>query len=213
MKSCGGGSGISFRRAGNSFLVSCRITAGIVGLILHVFYMLDVTFIRENQELVKAAIKNKNREGIDIEKILALADKRKKLAGDISDLNRSRNEAANRRDSEAGKRLKDELKAAEEKYQTLERELVPLLIKIPNIPSADTPVGPDESGNKVIRQWGEKPQFNFEPKAHWDLGKDLGIIDSEKAAEVSGARLTHLKGDLALLQYALMHFAFDTLTS
>jgi len=175
--------------------------------------MLDVTFIRENQELVKAAIKNKNREGIDIEKILALADKRKKLAGDISDLNRSRNEAANRRDAEAGKRLKDELKSAEEKYQTLERELVALLIKVPNIPSADTPVGPDESGNKVIRQWGEKPQFNFEPKAHWDIGHALGVIDSEKAAEVSGARFTYLKGDLALLQFAILQWALSVLTS
>src|SRR3990167_6303451 len=130
--------------------------------------MLDIAFIRDNQELVLAAIKNKNREPIDLQRIIALGDERKKLAGDISELNRQRNEAAKNRDAEAGRRLKDELKAAEEKYQTLERELVPLLIKIPNIPSADTPVGPDESGNKVIRNWGEKSTFNFTPKAHWD---------------------------------------------
>lgn len=175
--------------------------------------MLDVTFIRENQELVKAAIKNKNRDGIDIDKIVSLADERKKLAGDISELNRQRNEAAKNRDAEAGKRLKDELKVAEEKYQTLEKELVALLIRIPNIPSADTPVGPDESGNKVIRQWGEKPTFNFAPKAHWDLGRDLGIIDSEKAAEVSGARFTYLKGDLALMQFAILQWVMSVLTS
>ncbi|MDZ4225946.1 MAG: hypothetical protein U1C66_00450, partial [Patescibacteria group bacterium] len=175
--------------------------------------MLDVTFIRENQELVKAAIKNKNREPIDLDNILKLGDERKKLAGEISELNRKRNEAAKNRDAEAGKKLKDELKAAEEKYQTFEKELVSLLIKIPNIPSADTPIGPDESGNKVIRSWGEKPKFSFKPKAHWDIGRELGIIDSEKAAEVSGARFTYLKGDLALLQFAVLQWALSVITS
>jgi len=84
---------------------------------------------------------------------------------------------------------------------------------VPNIPSADTPVGNDEEDNQVIRQWGEKPQFSFEPKAHWDLGKDLGIIDSERAAEVSGSRFTYIKGDLARLQFALVQFALDTVTN
>lgn len=175
--------------------------------------MLDITFIRENLDIVRAAIKNKNREGIDLDAILKLAEDRKKLAGEIAEINKKRNEAQSTRNAEEGKKLKEELKAAEEKYQTIEKELVPLLIKIPNIPSADTPVGPDESGNKVIRAWGEKRAFSFKPKTHWDIGKDLGIIDSEKAAEVSGARFTYLKGDLALLQYALLGYAFKVLTS
>ncbi len=185
----------------------------IVGLILHAFCMLDITFIRENVDLVKAAIKNKNREGIDLDRILELAEERRKLAGEITEVNRQRNEAQKTRDAEAGKRLKDELRAAEEKYQALEKELVSLLIKVPNIPSADTPLGPDESGNKVIRSWGEKPKFNFEPKAHWDIGRELGIIDSEKAAEISGARFTFLKGDLALMQFAILQWALSVLTS
>ncbi len=175
--------------------------------------MLDISFIRDNLDIVKAAIKNKNRDGIDLDRALQLADERKKVATEISDINRKRNEAAAVRDGEAGKRLKDELKAAEENYQTLEKELVAILVKIPNIPSADTPVGPDESGNVVLRQVGEKPNFSFTPKAHWDLGKDLGIIDSEKAADVSGARFTYLKGDLALLEFAMMRFGFDVITS
>ena len=175
--------------------------------------MLDVTFIRENPDIIRAALKNKNREGVDIDQLLALADERKKLAGDIGELNRKRNEAQANRDAETGKRLKEEGKNLEEKYQAVEKELVSLLIKIPNIPSADTPIGPDESGNKIISQWGEKPQFSFEPKAHWDLGRELGIIDSEKAAEVSGARFTYLKGDLALMQYALVQFGYSILTS
>jgi seryl-tRNA synthetase len=61
--------------------------------------------------------------------------------------------------------------------------------------------------------WGEKPQFNFEPKAHWDLGRELGLIDNEKAAEISGARFTYLKGDLALMQFALIQLAMSVLTS
>jgi seryl-tRNA synthetase len=175
--------------------------------------MLDLQFIRDNADIVRAALKNKNREGVDLDRILVLADERKKAAGLVGDINKKRNEAQAARDAEAGKRLKDELKAAEEQYQAVEKELVSLLIKIPNIPSADTPVGPDESGNKIIRQWGEKPQFNFTPKAHWDIGRDLGIINSEKATEVSGARFTYLLGDLALMQFALIQLTMKVLTS
>lgn len=175
--------------------------------------MLDITFIRENLDIVRTALKNKNREGIDLDRLLQLADERKKVATEISDINRKRNEAQSQRDAEAGKRLKDELKAAEEKYQTLEKEIIPILVKVPNIPSADTPLGPDESGNQVIRQWGEKKDFGFTPKAHWEIGRELGIIDSEKAGEVSGARFTYLKGDLALMQFALLQMALSVLTS
>lgn len=193
--------------------------------------MLDITFIRENPDIVRAALKNKSAgwrsEGVDLERLLALADERKKIAGEISDINRKRNEAQTAKASqgsspdsspreefrEAGKRLKDELKETEEKYQQAEKELVALLLQIPNIPSADTPVGPDESGNKVLREWGEKPQFSFAPKPHWELGDALGIIYSDTAAKVSGARFTYLAGDLALMQFALLDFALKTLTS
>ncbi|HWB34000.1 MAG TPA: serine--tRNA ligase [Candidatus Paceibacterota bacterium] len=176
--------------------------------------MLDITFIRENPDIVRAALKNKNREGVvDLDRVLALSEERKTLAGEISDINKKRNEAQAARDAEAGKSLKESLKTAEEKYQALEKELVGMLIKIPNIPSADTPVGPDESGNKVVREWGDKPNFDFTPKAHWDLGRELGIIDSEKAVEVSGARFTYLKGDLALMQFAILQMVIKILTS
>lgn len=176
--------------------------------------MLDVQFIRENPDIVRAAMKNKNKEGlVDLDRVVALADERKKLAGDISEINRKRGEAQAARDGEAGKRLKEEGRAIEEKYAEVEKELVSLLVQIPNIPSADTPVGPDESGNQVLRQWGDKPQFAFEPKAHWDLGKHLGLIDNEKAAEISGARFTFLKGDLALMQFALIQLCMSILTS
>lgn len=176
--------------------------------------MLDITFIRDNPDIVRAALKNKNREGtVDLDRVLALADERKAVATSIAEINRQRNEAQQARDIEAGKRLKDELAGAEEKHKELEKELVSLLVKIPNIPSADTPIGPDESGNQVIRQWGEKPQFSFTPKEHWELGKELGILNTEKASEVSGARFAYLMGDLALLEFSLMQFAWSVLTS
>lgn len=175
--------------------------------------MLDITFIQEYPDIVRAAIKNKNREKIDLDRVLALADKRKKLAAEISDINHKRNEASALRDIEAGRNLKEKLRMAEEKLQVVEKELTTLLYKLPNVPSADTPIGPDESGNRVIRAWGEKPQFSFPPKAHWELGAELGVIDSEKAADVSGARFTYLKGDLVLIQFALIQFAMEVLTS
>ncbi|MDE2213458.1 MAG: serine--tRNA ligase [Patescibacteria group bacterium] len=175
--------------------------------------MLDIQFIRDNPDIVRAAIKNKNRKDIDLDRILGLAEERKKISGEVGEINRRRNEASSARDADAGKKLKEELRAVEERYQAVEKELVALLIKIPNVPSPDTPMGPDESGNKVLRQGGKKPTFDFAPKAHWDIGKALGVIDSERAAEVSGARFTYLKGDLALLQFALVDFALKVLTS
>lgn len=175
--------------------------------------MLDIQFIRENPDLVRAAIKNKNKEGIDLDRILTLADERKAAAGAVGEINKKRNDAQAARDIEAGKRLKEELAAAEETFKEIEKELVGLLVKIPNIPSADTPVGPDESGNVIVRQWGEKPQFTFAPKAHWDIGKELDIIESEKAGEISGARFTYLKGDLALMQFALINLVMHTITN
>jgi seryl-tRNA synthetase len=176
--------------------------------------MLDLQFIRENPDIVRAALKNKNREGtVDLDRVLELAEQRKLAAAAVSDINRRRKEAADARDAEAGKKLKDEIKEAEERYSTLEKELVALLIKIPNIPSADTPVGPDESGNVVVREWGEKPQFDFVPKEHWELGRDLGIIDTEKASEVSGPRYAYLKGDLVMLEMAVMDLGWKLLTS
>ena len=181
-------------------------------IILTLDFMLDLQFIRDNTDIVRATLKNKKRE-VDLDRLLQLADERKKAAGVVGEINKKRNEAQAARDAEAGKRLKDELKEAEEKYAALEKEVVSLLIKIPNVPSADTPIGQDESGNQVLREWGEKPNFTFKPKEHWELGRDLDIIDTEKASEVSGPRFSYLKGDLVMMEMALMDLGFRTLAS
>lgn len=175
--------------------------------------MLDITFIKEHTDVVKAAIKNKKGKDVDLDRVLALYEKRKELRGKVSDLNAERNKAAQARDIEAGKRIKGELKELEEELKSVEKEYVGLMIQIPNVPSPDTPVGEDESGNVVVRQVGDKKHFGFTPQPHWELGEALNIIDKETAAEVSGARFAYLKGDLVLMQFALLQFAFSVLTN
>lgn len=175
--------------------------------------MLDIKFIRDNKDIVKEAIKNKKTEDVDLDHLLTLYDTWRDMRQKLDTLNAQKNKAAQERNIEEGKRLKEETQQTQVELEVLEKEFVGLMSKIPNVPSADTPIGPDESGNVVLRKDGDLPTFSFEPKAHWDLGKELDIIDSERAALVSGARFTYLKGDLALMQYALFHFVTSLLTS
>ncbi len=174
--------------------------------------MLDIKFIRDNPDIVRAAITNKKGKPVDLDEVLKLHDERKSLAQKVDEINRKRNEAAAGRDIEAGKKLKEEHAALEEKHADIEKKLVALLLKIPNIPSPDTPVGTDEKSNKVVRQVGEKRNFGFSPKQHFEIGEALGIIDSETAGKVSGARFTYFKGDLAMMQFGLLTLALKILT-
>ncbi len=175
--------------------------------------MLDVKFIRDNKDIVEKALKDKRRDPVDLDRIITLYDLRKELRGQLDEVNGKRKSAAEARDIEMGKSLKQEGQALEEKVRETETELKKLLVQIPNIPSPDTPIGPDESGNVVLRKHKEPTTFDFEPKAHWDLGPELGLIDNERAAKVSGARFTYIMGDLALVQFALVQFVFETLTN
>ncbi len=175
--------------------------------------MLDIKFIRENPDIVRAAIKNKKGEPVDLDALFALADSRKELTQKIDETNRLRNEAQNSRNVEEGKRLKDVLQELETRKSALDAEYVSMMIKLPNVPSVDTPIGKVENENKVVRDWGEKPQFAFTPKDHATLGKELGIINSEKATEVSGSRFSYLMGDLVLLEWAMMQFAMSVLVN
>lgn len=175
--------------------------------------MLDIKFIKDNKDIVAKTMRDKNREPVDLDRIIELYDSRREIRTAIDDLNRRKNEAASNRDIEAGRQVKEKLSVQEERLRAVEQEFMELMVKIPNVPSPDTPVGPDESGNKVIRQVGDKPNFNFTPKPHWELGKDLGLIDSEKAAEVAGSRFTYLKGGLVMMQFGLIQLVLNTLTS
>ena len=173
--------------------------------------MLDIKFVVDNRDIVEKAIRDKKTEPVNIGRLIALNDERKVLRTKSDEINAARNKAAKEQNIEEGKRLKQELSGIEAKLTDVEGELITLLKKIPNIPSADTPVGDSEDANRILRKWGDPPKFDFEPKPHWELGKALGLIDSEKAAEISGARFSYLKGDLVRMQFALLQFAFETL--
>ena len=175
-------------------------------------HMLDIKFIKENKDIVAAAIRNKNRS-VDLEQLFVLYDKKRELAQKIDEINRQRKEAAAARDAAKGTELKQQSEVIEKEYAGIEKDYVTLMLKVPNIPSLDTPIGPDESANKVIRSWGDKPDFAFKPKEHDELGEALGILDTQTAATVAGSRFSYLKGDLVLLQFALLQFCFEVLTN
>jgi len=175
--------------------------------------MLDIKFIQDNPDIVRAAIVNKKGKPVDIDEVLKLHEERKGVKQRIEEVNRKRNEAAATRDIETGKLLKEELQALEARHGALEKDLVALLLKIPNIPSPDTPIGASEDENVVLREIGEKRSFGpFSPRQHFEIGSDLGIINSEKAGVVSGARFAYLMGDLALMQFGLLNLAMKVLT-
>jgi len=173
--------------------------------------MLDIRFIKENKEIVESAIKAKNRE-VDLDALLKLGDERKELKTQIDDLNQKRNVAAKEQNREEGAKIKKELEGLEEKFKIVDKDFLALMLKVPNIFSPDTPIGKDESENKVIRHWGEKPEFSFTPKEHYEIGEPLGIIDIETAGKISGSRFSYIKGDLARMQFAVIQHCFDILT-
>ena len=103
----------------------------------------------------------------------------------------------------------DEIKGLDEELRDVESKLEILLLSIPNIPHESVPVGESEDDNVPIRHWGEQPQFNFEPKPHWDIATDLDIVDFERAAKVTGSRFVFYKGLGARLERALASFMLD----
>ena len=185
-------------------------------------YMLDIHFIRENPDLVKEAARKKRVE-VDIDRLLVVDEERKALRQQLDEKKAEQNRMSSSIQRAQGaekdeliermRHVKEGATEIQERYDTLTAEWEKILLSIPNVPSPDTPEGPDESGNVVVREWGEKPQFSFTPKEHWELGKELDVIDTERAGAVSGARFSYLKGDLVLLQFALVSFALKTLMS
>ncbi|OGN29723.1 MAG: serine--tRNA ligase [Candidatus Yanofskybacteria bacterium RIFCSPLOWO2_01_FULL_49_25] len=180
--------------------------------------MLDIKFIRNNPDIVKLAAKNKN-VAVDVDKLLALDERRRHLQGELDQVNSFRNALARASESgkpspdqiAEGKKYKEQAAELEKELQALSSELQNLLYKVPNIPTDDTPIGTSEAGNQIIKTWGEKPVFDFTPKPHWELGETLDIIDNERAGNVSGARFTYLKREAALMEYALVQFAMSVI--
>lgn len=177
--------------------------------------MLDIKFIRENKEIVKEAVKNKKAQ-VDVEELLELDKKRREIIESSELLKAEQNKKSKGPQSpekiEELKKLKERIKESENILSEAELRFEELMFKVPNIPSEDTPIGSDESANKVIRQVGKIPEFSFKPKEHWELGQQLGILDSERASKVSGARFVYMKGGLALMEFSLTQYALSILT-
>ena len=171
--------------------------------------MLDINFIKENKELVKKSVQDRKAD-MDLDKLLQLDNQRRELIMKVDTLRSKRNEAANAKDIETGKKIKGELAGLEKQLGEVEKEWNNLMYQVPNILLDEVPRG-DVTKNKVIRKEGEIPKFSFTPKDHIELGKKLDIIDFEKGVKVGGFRGYFLKNEGAKLHWAVLQFAFDHL--
>jgi seryl-tRNA synthetase len=181
--------------------------------------MLDIRYIRENPELVAEKSKQKGYK-VDILKLLELDETRRKLRAEIDQLRSERNELASHLKSakptpdkiNQGRKLREQLEAAEKRLEPVESSYKSLLDSVPNLPAADVPVGASEAENVTAKEWGTKPKFDFEPKTHWQLALKRELIDKERAAKVAGSRFAYIKGDLVRLQFGLLLWTLDKLT-
>jgi len=189
--------------------------------------MIDIKFIRENPDVIKDATKKKAMN-VDIDRILELDKKRREALQPIEHLRAEQNKASGAISAEknAGrkkelisemKNVKENIKDSESSLGKIEEELNAKLMQVPNIPYEDVPVGPDESANVVLREVGDKPFDKakgkpFEPKSYLEIAEFHDWIDVERAAKVSGTRFGYIKGDLALMEFAIVRYALDILT-
>ncbi len=182
--------------------------------------MLDLNLIRENPDLVRTALKNRQMESSPVDDILRLDEKRRSLLTQVETLKAERNavskeigkmkDAAEREAKIAAMReVGDKIAALDKEVTDVEAELKAITSAIPNIPDERTPVGASEEENIVLQTVGQLPEFNFEPKAHWDLGPALGVIDFERGTKITGSRFYILSGAGARLQRALIAFMLD----
>jgi seryl-tRNA synthetase len=181
--------------------------------------MLDIQFIRDNPDLVAEKSKQKGYN-VDITQLLGFDAERRELLQQVEDLRRQRNELSEQTKGqkpgeerlEAGRKLREQLGDLEHKLTSIEQEYAVLLKTVPNMPTDDVPVGASEDENVVVKEWGDKPGFDFEPKNHAEIAETKGWLDKERAAKVAASRFVYLKGDLVLLEFALWQFALSQLT-
>ncbi|MCK4648487.1 serine--tRNA ligase [bacterium] len=174
--------------------------------------MLDIKFIRENPEKVKEACRAK-KEMVDIDRLLELDKKYLRLLQKTEELRHKRREVS-RKPPKKGATLKyskEELKEYEEETRRVKDERDRLLLEVPNLPAPDVKEGRSENDNEIIRTWGKKTTFDFEPLDYLTLAESLDLIDVKRASKVSGTRFGYLKNEAVLLEFALVNFALATL--
>ena len=185
--------------------------------------MLDINFIRNNTDQIKQALIDLNMEDAPVDDIINLDARRRDILKDVEALRAERNTGSKaigqlmregkKEEAEQQKQamaaIGDKVDALNENLRQVEAELNTAMLDMPNMPLPEVPVGPDESHNVVTAEKGEKFTFDFEPKPHWDVGVDLGILDFERGVKLSGSRFYVLKGDGARLQRALITWMLD----
>jgi len=175
--------------------------------------MLDIKFIRDNAEVVKKGCIKKG-EKVDIDRFLELDIKRRKYITEIEHLREERNKISNKNDKkviENARKIKEKIKNFAEDLKKIEREFKEIMLQIPNLPKDTVPEGKDNNENVVSRTVGKKPKFDFKFKDYMEIAKKLDLIDIKRAAKISGTRFGFLKGDIALMEFALINFAFDVI--
>ena len=182
--------------------------------------MLDLKLIRSEPERVKAALARRGA-GEDVDALLALDARRRELLPEVENAQAERKtiskqigEAKQRGEDAAGpmakvQELKETIESGKEELERVEAELGELTARLPNLPDPDAPDGMTEEDAVLVREVGTPPEFDFEPRDHLDLGTELGLIDMEAGARLSGSRFAYLKGDLVLLEMALVRYALD----
>ncbi|MEK7167350.1 MAG: serine--tRNA ligase [Patescibacteria group bacterium] len=181
--------------------------------------MLDIKFIRENSDLIKSACENK-RVNVDIDGLLELDKKRKDLIQKVDDLRKIKNEIADKikmdfskKDEliEKGKNIKEEILKLEKELEEIEKEFNKLMYLIPNLPLSDVKIGRNEEDNEILRHECKISKFDFESKSYIELAEKLDLIDTKRAAKISGSRFGYLKNEAVLLEFALIQFTFFNL--
>ena len=182
--------------------------------------VLDIKFVRDNLELVQTMLKNRQNK-LTLDGFKELEQKRRALLAEVEELKNQRNTVSkqisqmkkNKENTEAivaeMRAVGDKISALDADLKEVESGLRDIMLNIPNMPKEDVPIGKDDTENPEMRKWGEPTKFAFEPKAHWDIGTDLDILDAERAAKVTGARFTFYKGMGARLERAVINFMMD----
>lgn len=185
--------------------------------------MLDIKFVRENPDVIDAACASRQNAHWDREKFFELDAERRSVIAEVESLQAERNAISKQIGLFMREGKKDEAEAAKQQVSankeriaeldqrrgSVEEELTALVAAIPNIPDESVPYGVDDSDNPEVRRWGTPTEFDFEPKAHWDLGVDLGIIDFDRGVKLAGTRFYLLGGLGARMERALINFMID----
>ena len=183
--------------------------------------MLDIKRIRKNPEALVAAMKARRNKGADVSGLLELDEKRRSLIVEVEALKAKRNEDSakvpqlKKQGLDASellaemKLVADKIKELDAELSEIDAQLDDMLMKIPNIPHESVPDGADDKDNAEIRRYGKPTEFSFEPKAHWDIGEALGILDFANAGKITGARFTVYRGLGARLERAIISYFLD----